>query len=159
MTVSASRMVATIVLLGAVGAARHAHATAAPSDRYTIANGTVLDTKTKLTWQQAVPTVTTDGGVMVRTFTQAAAVSYCGSLSLNGTGWRLPTMKEIMTLINSSVYSPAIDSTAFPNTAVTSYWTSTPSSIDPGFFWLVGFFDGGSGAGDPSQSAVLRCVR
>jgi hypothetical protein len=151
-------VVGLLCALAVVGAAVGGHA-AAPSGRYTIANGTVLDTKTKLTWQQVLPTTAVDGGVMFRTFTQAAAVSYCVSLNLNGTGWRLPTMKELMTLVDPTVFSPAIDTSAFPNTAITTYWTSTPSSIDAGLFWVVGFYDGFTGATTPSSSSIVRCVR
>ena len=57
----------------------------APDNRYTVASGTVYDTKTKLTWQQVVPWTT---------YSWADAKTYCAGLSLAGTGWRLPTVKD-----------------------------------------------------------------
>jgi hypothetical protein len=55
----------------------------------TVANGTVHDPKTGLTWQQMPPP---------DTYTQAGALQYCAGLSLDGGGWRLPTIKELATI-------------------------------------------------------------
>lgn len=124
----------------------------APAGRYTIANGTVYDTKTALTWQQAVSS---------STYTQAAAATYCATLGLNGAVWRLPTIKELATIVDDSVSSPGptIDSTAFPATPGDYFWASTSYAGASGFGWFVNFY-----YGDPSYFAVTnthyaRCVR
>jgi hypothetical protein len=79
----------------------------------------VTDTVTKLLWQIAVNS--TDNG-------QGAAVSYCSTLNLESTtGWRLPTVKELASIVDyESPTSPMIDTAAF-GIAPTSnpYATST----------------------------------
>src|SRR5262249_9568805 len=67
---------------------------ATPISRYSFpATGVVLDNKTTLTWQQTPP---------MSTFTLSGALSYCAGLNLGGTGWRLPTAKELLTLVDYS---------------------------------------------------------
>src|SRR4051812_1027133 len=67
--------------------------TEAPVGRYTIpGNGTVYDTATTLTWQQAANTT----GMK-----WASAGPYCAGLTAPaGGGWRLPTVKELTTLLD-----------------------------------------------------------
>src|SRR5438128_5669991 len=89
-----------VAIVGLVAASR----ANAPAGRYTIANGTVYDTKTKLTWQQAI---------VAPPSSWSDAASYCASLALDGTGWRLPSAKELQTIVDESQRSPAIDPTAF----------------------------------------------
>src|SRR5258706_11285535 len=72
---------------------------AAPAVRYRIANSTVYDTQTKLTWQQAIPK---------SLYAWADAKTYCSALSLDGSGWRLPSINELQTLVDEST-NPAID--------------------------------------------------
>jgi len=126
----------------------------APAGRYTTANGTVYDTKTKLTWQQAVSS---------STYTQAGAASYCSTLGLNGATWRLPTVKELVTIVDVSVASPGptVDSTAFPGTPASFFWTSTLYAGASGLAWSVNFYSGDTdGYGVVSDaSGSVRCVR
>jgi hypothetical protein len=122
----------------------------APAGRYTIANGTVYDTKTKLTWQQAVPS---------STYTWANAKTYCSGLSLAGTGWRLPTAKELQTIVDESRTSPSIDTTAFPSTPSSNFWSSSPLAGSSSVAWGVYFYGGNTGGLDVSNSYFVRCVR
>jgi hypothetical protein len=140
--------ISVALLLCLVGAPVGARA-AAPADRYTIAAGTVFDAKTKLTWQQSVPTTTS---------TLASATAYCSTLSLVGLAWRLPTLMELMTIVDYSVSVPSIDSSAFPATPPSGFWTSTPTTGSGGV-WDVDFFFGQSGAGILAGTAYVRCVR
>jgi hypothetical protein len=125
---------------------------AAPAGRYAIANGTVSDAKTALTWQQSAPS---------GTYTWAAAKSYCASLSLGGAGaWRVPTVKELQTLVDVSERNPSIDPTAFPNTSSSAYWSSSPlAGSSSATAWYV-FFSYGYVYYDAVSSAYnVRCVR
>jgi hypothetical protein len=122
----------------------------APAGRYTIANGTVYDTKTKLTWQQAVPPTT---------YVWADAKTYCAGLSLAGTGWRLPTAKELQTIVDESRTNPSIDPTAFPATPSNGFWSSSPLANSSGFAWDVGFSNGAAGTPEVFYVYNVRCVR
>lgn len=122
----------------------------APPGRYTINSGTVKDTRTGLTWQQSV-----DAG----SYTGANAKTYCGGLSLAGTGWRLPTISELLTLVDPTKYSPAIDPTAFPATPTDWFWSSSPYVGSSGTAWLVYFYGYSSYTDTNSSTYHVRCVR
>src|SRR4051812_45398658 len=70
----------------------------APAGRYTITGGVVHDSKTGLNWQQAAKQTA---------YTWANALTYCSGnvAALPGTGWRLPTVKELQTIVDDSVAS------------------------------------------------------
>ncbi len=154
-----SRLAATL-LAAAFGASALVSRANAPAGRYTISNGTVYDTKTKLTWQQTLPPPSMD-------FTWPAASNYCSGLSLNGAGWRLPTVKELASILDFSQPSNAatIDPNAFPGTLANGYWSSTPYAPLSGDAWYVlfqinsGFSWGHTAAGMFTQKAHVRCVR
>jgi hypothetical protein len=132
----------------------------APSGHYTMpAQGTVLDTKTKLTWQQAVSTSTYSWGSRG---TSGTAQFYCASLSLNGGGWRMPTIGELVTLVDYSQTGgnvAMIDSTYFPGTPAAAFWASTPVSGATGLAWIVYFNNGNTNASATSAANYVRCVR
>jgi hypothetical protein len=124
----------------------------APPGRYAIANGTVYDTKTKLTWQQAISSAM---------YSQADATTYCSTLGLNGVAWRLPTMRELITIVDLSVAppGPTIDSVAFPGTPQDYFWSSTQYSGLPGSAWSVHFYYGFSYGNMVTDTSYVRCVR
>jgi hypothetical protein len=138
-----------VVALATVAFTRSADANA-PAGRYTTSGGTVYDTKTKLTWQQAVAP---------GTYTWANAKAYCAGLSLNGTGWRLPTIKELQTIVDESQTNPSIDTTAFPSTPAQSFWSSSPLAGSSSNAWLVDFSFGYTNNNDVSSASLVRCVR
>jgi hypothetical protein len=124
---------------------------AAPAGRYTMANGEVYDSKTRLAWQQQSSS---------SMYTQADAVSHCATLSLNGATWRLPTMKELLTIVDLSVAppGPTIDSAVFPGTPAAYFWSSTLYSGTPGSAWSVLFIYGFSYGNNVSDMSYVRCV-
>lgn len=89
----------------------------------------------------------------------AEAQAYCGSLALDGAGFRLPTLAELLTLVDASAgEEPLIDLTAFPDTVATQYWSST----DYRHFGQtagVSFANGSVAHDDPDGSMRVRCVR
>jgi len=124
----------------------------APPGRYTASNGTVTDTKTKLIWQQATPSA----------MPWADARSYCAGIgaTLGGSGWRLPTIKELETLVDVSVSSrPTIDVIYFPNAPAALFWSSTPTPEDSSRAWIVDFIDGTHAVTSRSGNNRVRCVR
>jgi hypothetical protein len=130
----------------------------APAGRYApgAGTGTVLDTKTGLTWQAQVPSAKT---------TWPNAYEYCQSLSLGGlsSGWRLPSVGELLTLIDDSRWDPAIDITQFPNTPFDAYyWTSSQTSVGDlsgmNLGWTVDFGIGLTGFYYTAQQAYQQAV-
>ena len=124
----------------------------APAGRYTVSSGTVFDTKTGRTWQQASSATY---------YTWANAGPYCASLNLNGTGWRLPSVKELQTLVDDTVpqFGPTIDLTIFPNTPGARFWASTLRASDSSYAWEVDFTYGTVDVLSVAYSDYVRCVR
>lgn len=122
----------------------------APPGRYTVATDTVLDTKTNLTWQRNAPAAGYDW---------AAATTYCQNLNLGGTGWRLPRVKELQSLVDVSRYGPAIDTTAFPGTPSNWFWSSSPVAVTTSLAWVVVFSNGFTSTGNLASTSQVRCVR
>ena len=97
-------------------------------------DGTVTDMNTGLMWQQA----TAPG-----TYTWKQALAYCDTTTLAGhTDWRLPTSKELHSIIDNSHLDPAIDTAIFPGTQASRYWSSSTYVTSPGNAWNVNFYGG-----------------
>jgi hypothetical protein len=140
------RVVGGLGFLAALGALA-----AAPTGRYRIDGRTAYDTTSMLTWNRDFEPA----------LTFAAANTYCSDLSLNGfDDWRLPTLKELQSLVDFRTGNPAIDTTVFAGTPIADpdFWSSTHTSLDSTKTWVVGFANGWAA---PAGTAAkpTRCVR
>jgi Protein of unknown function (DUF1566) len=117
-------------------------------------DGTVTDNVTGLMWQQSVESVT---------YTQPDALAYCAGLSLAGyTDWRLPTVIEVISIVDPGASSPALNTKYFPAVAFwenAGFWTSTLNAGMPGSAWDVAFSDGETSYQPVGSGFVARCVR
>jgi len=116
-------------------------------------NGTVADNITNLVWQKSES---------ASTLQWASAVAYCDSLNLGGsTDWRLPTEKELGSLIDYSIANPGpmIRTAYFPSAKKTYYWSATTSAADPNKAWNILFSDGPENYADKGSYYNVRCVR
>ena len=148
-----------MIVLFALVASAPAYATAPPG-RYMLTEKTAYDTKTKLTWQRADAP---------GTYTWAGAKSYCASVgaSLDGQTWRLPTVKELQTIVDHMNAYPAVDATVFSFSNFYAHWTlsraigKVGSSIVSA--WYVDFGWGESTWINVDEAVVpdisVRCVR
>jgi hypothetical protein len=125
---------------------------AIPPARYTFGTGTVYDNKTGLTWQRAMSS---------QTFDWADAKSYCANFSVGDAGaWRLPTAKELLTLVDVARSTiPTIDCDAFPDASADDEWSATPTSGYSNLAWVVNFNAGYPISRAVSSSRHVRCVR
>ncbi|MBK7470629.1 MAG: DUF1566 domain-containing protein [Betaproteobacteria bacterium] len=73
--------------------------------------------------------------------------------------WRLPSLKELQSLANSSAGNPAIDATYFSNTQGNFYWSASNYAAGSGNAWYVDFSVGGANAGLKSTGHNVRLVR
>ncbi len=112
----------------------------------------VTDNVTKLVWQD-----NSDAKTVKKTC--QGAKDYCESLDFAGhTDWRLPTIKELQTIVDDGVYNPAINAT-FQNVTSGSYWSSTTLSSYTSDAWGVYFYNGGMHYYGKTDSRYVRCVR
>ena len=115
------------------------------------ADGTVTDTSSGLMWQQA----TAPG-----TYTWTQALSYCDGLSLGGhTDWRLPTIKELDSIVDLMRFNPSSDTSYFPDTVASYYWSSTTSAGNAADALSMFFYSGYGKDDAKSYSDYVRAVR
>lgn len=115
------------------------------------ANGTATDNVNNLVWQQG------DGGGSKK---WEEALTYCETSNLAGlTDWRLPNIKELLTLIDYTQRYDAykINADVFVIEG-SNYWSSTTISQATTSAW-TGNFLSGSGSSAKSDNAYVRCVR
>ena len=117
-----------------------------------ISNGTIKDNNTGLTWQQQDD----DIGRM-----WDDAVRYCDNLSLDGfTDWRLPSEKELISIMDYGRYNPSIDPIIFPNTQHSVYWSSTTTADNGDKAWTALFnFGYAYDYYSKLDTNFVRCVR
>ena len=112
----------------------------------------VVDSQTKLMWQQQVSAAKV---------TQDAAMNLCADANYGGfDDWRLPSRTELLTLLDYvAVSAPLIDEVAFPGTPKDWHWAATPLSGLPTHFWDVHFGTGQANYFAGSGLNYARCVR
>ncbi|HSI59952.1 MAG TPA: DUF1566 domain-containing protein [Ideonella sp.] len=123
----------------------------------------VLDKQAGLTWRrcsegQAWNGAGCDGTVAAYDWHQALAHAQAEAAA-TGEAWRLPNAKELASIIDASRDRPAIDVSAFPDTAQTRYWSSTPLAGRPLEAWLSEFGFGNVDSRERSTAQTLRLVR
>ena len=135
----------------------------APPNQYTIlSDDEAQDEYTRLIWQR--------DGDATGLVSWDVAVSYCENLSLGGySTWRLPTVRELATLVDEAQVAPAINRTVFPNTHYGArsndwYWASHQAR-NSSAVWGLNFDDGftgfnsGSAAWNTFGPSHTKCVR
>lgn len=155
-------------------------------------DGTVTDTKTGLMWKKCTEGLSGDAcdSGTIKKYTWQAAKDHAKGVTFAGySDWRLPTIKELHTLVycskggrgfaldqngkskkvdgveqnggclGNNYARPTINQVLFPNTKSNTYW-STPSYVAlPANAWNVFFYDGYAGALTKSFGEFVRLVR
>jgi len=109
-------------------------------------DGSIHDVDDEYTWQDA----------------QDVFIATLKSQNFGGhNDWRLPTVKELSTIIDSSIPAPGptINTDYFPNTESSYYWSSTTYANDPIYAWLVFFGGGYLNNGPKYPYGYVRAVR
>jgi hypothetical protein len=123
-----------------------------PASYDTSTPGVVVDRVTCLQWEQ--PANGPQGP-------QSSAQAYCAGLSLAGhSDWRLPTIIELVSIVDFTTWNPAIDLNAFPGTPVdAAFWSSSQVAGDPAATWYVHFAGGYTYSDTINYGYRVRCVR
>ena len=122
-------------------------------------DGTVRDKQSGLTWQKCSVgqnSLTCLGRASTPTWT--AALTACSGLSLAGKTWRLPSIKELATIVDSTVATPSIESAFFPSTDSNDYWSSSTTASGNTGAWTVGFNEGNISWNGKTANNRVRCV-
>lgn len=121
----------------------------APIGRYAVSADTVKDNITGLVWQRTLAPDDIYG---------SSVHKYCDDLQLGGASdWRLPTVKELQTLLDVRAVGVKIDTNAFPSTPLRQFWSS--SVYGTGALWTVDFHAGHTFQFNTGYALRARCVR
>jgi Protein of unknown function (DUF1566) len=138
----------------------------APTDQYQTFNrddSAITDEQTHLIWQRAVVLKASD---------QGEALAYCQNTYKGDpvSQWRLPTMKELLTIVDETPHfefelginqPKMLDVNAFPRSPTdVEYWSSSVvagSSNSQG--WVVKFRSGENAQQSVGLAGYVRCVR
>jgi hypothetical protein len=121
----------------------------------------VTDPKTGLVWQKCSRGQNNDSTCSgsATTANWTTALTYCSGLTLEGRTWRLPTVNELKSLVDTTKASgPTIDTTAFPSTVASDYWSSTTYAPDTTNAWNVDFNVGNVLLNNKTSNGYVRCV-
>ena len=114
-----------------------------------LGGGVVRDNANSAEWQQAVPS---------GRYAQPDAIAYCSGLMLNGGGWRLPTLDELLSIVDTR-FAPAVDPAFFPGTPGYFFWSSSAVPGWPSRASTVAMSTGSPGWDDLATLDNVRCVR
>lgn len=124
------------------------------------ADGTVTDNRTRLMWAKCPlgrsGADCSTGVVQALNWGDALQAGEESELAGHN-DWRLPNVKELSSIIELRCGAPAVNAEVFPNTSLYSYWTGSPSAINPIGAWVVVFAFAGETVSDSRNS--LRMVR
>jgi hypothetical protein len=73
--------------------------------------------------------------------------------------WRLPTKKELLSIVDNGRFRPAIETRFFPHTLASYYWTISPCPDQKDSAWQVYFLYGEAAPSKKSQGNQIRLVR
>jgi len=89
-----------------------------------------------------------------------SAIDWANNLTFAGySDWRLPNRRELESLVDSSIFNPAINPTYFPNTRADFYWSGSTYAGDTASAWVVNFTDGYMAIGGKAITFYVRAVR
>jgi hypothetical protein len=121
-----------------------------PDPRFVYDADTVTDAAAELVWQRQ----------QTAAMTWLDALNTCETLDLAGfDDWRLPTLKELQTLVDDRRLQPSTDIVAFPGCPSEWFWSSTPIQFPPNEGWSTSFTDGYASIHAFDELHLVRCVR
>jgi hypothetical protein len=140
-----------------------------PDSIYSVnSDGTATDTRSGLMWKRC-----SEGQTWIASLCNGSATGYSWKLALTqaaGSGfaghsdWRLPSVKELSTLIEPCRENPAINDSVFPETPSSDFWSGSPYAYTSGYAWRVSFgydygYDYGRGLYHRNGGLKVRLVR
>ncbi|MCW8965426.1 MAG: DUF1566 domain-containing protein [Candidatus Pacearchaeota archaeon] len=116
-------------------------------------DGTITDNITGLIWQQEDDNIEKWGY-------EWSIKEYCSELSLGGyNDWKLPTLRELNSIVNYATNPPSINSLIFPDTNPLHYWSSDINPLSNNSRGYVIFEYGNIGFYSMGSLHHIRCVR
>jgi hypothetical protein len=76
-----------------------------------------------------------------------------------GNGWKLPTLRQLQSLIDFSKSTNGVLSDMFINRVSDNFWSSISDATDTSNAWFVNFDDGYQSSNYKSSNYYVRCVK
>lgn len=112
----------------------------------------IYDETTKLLWQDNEQSKS-------KKVTFEEAEAFCKALKIGSySGFRIPTLYELRTLVDYKKYKPAIIN-GFRGISNEVYWTQTPFADDSGSAWGINFKNGKIEIIAKNYTRRVRCVK
>jgi hypothetical protein len=116
----------------------------------------VTDLQTGLIWQRCSVGKSWDGTTCSG---RATTHNWSEALAMAADDWRLPNIKELMSIAETACVEPAVNLTVFPATASSEYWSSSPSAYSSNSAWYVEFVYGYDFMHSKGTDKYVRLVR
>ena len=112
-------------------------------------DGTITDTKTGLIWKRCLEGQSGSdcASGSAEAFTWQQALQRAQTVNSSGgfagfSDWRLPTIKELSSLVEHQCVDPAINLTRFPHASSDGLWSSSAVAGNTDYAWCVNFYHG-----------------
>ena len=129
-------------------------------------NGTVTDNKTGLMWKKCSEGQSGNDcrSGSAASYTWQAALAQAQTVNTNGgfatyTDWRVPTITELESIVETQCTNPAINLAVFPNTPSAWSWSASPYAYDGNIAWSVNFYGGSDAWFLKDYTYSIRLVR
>jgi hypothetical protein len=128
-----------------------------PKPRFVARQETVLDKLTGLVWTKIADLTS-------KTVDWQSALDTIKRLNddraFGYSDWHLPNIRELESLIDAGSHSPALPRGHFFKQVQEFYWSSTTSTYDPRYAWVLYMEDGSVGVGfKPNSNCFVWAVR
>jgi c(7)-type cytochrome triheme protein len=139
-----------------------------PNSQFTVNHdGTVVDNSTGLMWMRCVLGQHWDGKTCLEPKPWFTHRSWAGAMKDAGKSryagyddWHLPSVDELMSIIERRCEDPAVNSEIFPNVPAAPHWTRESYSTNHDYAWRINFKNGKDNADiKENPSYVARLVR
>lgn len=141
-----------------------------PDSRYQAnSNGTATDLQTGLMWMRCALGQTWDSqnskcSGSASQYTWQSALQFVQTFNQGGgyagyTDWRLPSLRELMSIDRFHCTNPTINLDVFPDTPAQTFWSSSPLEAFGGDIWGLDFGTGQAVFDPLTGSYAIRLVR
>jgi hypothetical protein len=120
-------------------------------------DGTITDKQLKVIWVKDPTALPGFENIM----TWPDAKEKCADLSFAGynSGWRMPTVEELRSIVDYTRHDPAWNTDVFAGKHNDWYWTSTECALNKDAAWVVGSGGGYVSDGGKEDRYYVRPVR
>jgi alpha-tubulin suppressor-like RCC1 family protein/fibronectin type 3 domain-containing protein len=127
-------------------------------------DGTVTHTKTGLMWKRCAEGQVWSGATCAgyTSFYDKDTAVALSSSSADHSDWRIPTVNELLTIVEYQAAFPAVNSEIFPNSSSSYFWSRSNSASNSSEAWIVDLRHGDShdsGLNNLTKNFGVRLVR